>query len=92
MEIYTDFFNYKSGIYSHTTGTYAGGHAIKIVGWGVENGTEYWLCANSWGPNWGENGFFRISMGSLSVDTAAYACIPETNLTSESSSESLFMT
>ena len=82
MEIYTDFFNYRSGIYSHTTGSYAGGHAIKIIGYGVENVTQYWICANSWGPQWGENGFFRIPIGSNGVDTA-YACTPETNLKSE---------
>lgn len=58
--VYQDFFNYKGGVYRHTSGGMAGGHAVKILGWGVEGGLNYWICANSWGPAWGENGFFRI--------------------------------
>lgn len=58
--VYSDFFNYKSGVYSHVSGGVAGGHAVKILGWGIDNGVNYWLCANSWGPLWGESGFFRI--------------------------------
>jgi cathepsin B len=46
--VYADFPTYKSGVYHHTTGSALGGHAIKIVGWGVENGTPYWTVANSW--------------------------------------------
>jgi cathepsin B len=63
FDVYEDFGNYKSGIYQHVTGSYLGGHAIKIIGWGVENGVKYWLCANSWNERWGENGYFRILRG-----------------------------
>ena len=58
-----DFEDYAGGIYQRTTGKPAGGHAVKIVGWGVENGTKYWKVANSWNPYWGEKGFFRIVRG-----------------------------
>jgi cathepsin B len=61
--VYSDFENYAGGIYSHTTGTMAGGHAVKFVGWGVENGKKYWKVANSWNPYWGEKGYFRIVRG-----------------------------
>jgi cathepsin B len=61
--VYQDFMSYKSGIYKHTTGGVLGGHAVKIVGFGVENGTQYWKVANSWGPSWGEQGHFRIAIG-----------------------------
>lgn len=53
FEVYSDFMNYKSGVYKHTTGSLEGGHAVKILGWGVENGEDYWLVANSWSPAWG---------------------------------------
>ena len=61
--VYEDFYQYTSGVYSHVAGSAAGGHAVKIIGWGVDNGVKYWLCANSWGKSWGENGFFRIKRG-----------------------------
>lgn len=43
-----------------------GGHAIIIVGWGrdIESGEDYWLVKNSWGPEWGDQGYFRIRRGS----------------------------
>merc|ERR1712232_475983 len=34
--VYSDFENYAGGIYHHVSGSMAGGHAVKIVGWGVE--------------------------------------------------------
>ena len=33
-----------------------GGHAVRIIGWGVENKVPYWLVANSWNTDWGDNG------------------------------------
>ncbi|CAF1319105.1 unnamed protein product [Adineta ricciae] len=61
--VYSDFLLYSSGVYKRTSGTTLGGHAIKILGWGVENGTPYWLIANSWNQDWGDNGFFKILRG-----------------------------
>jgi len=61
--VYADFPTYKSGVYRHTTGKQLGGHAIKIIGWGVENGTKYWLCVNSWNEDWGDKGLFKILRG-----------------------------
>jgi len=36
---------------------------MKIIGYGVENGVEYWLCNNSWNETWGDKGFFKIKRG-----------------------------
>jgi cathepsin B len=58
--VYNDFFNYASGVYHHVSGAVAGGHAIKVLGYGTENGENYWLCANSWGKSWGLQGYFKI--------------------------------
>merc|ERR1719502_1367939 len=61
--VYSDFENYVSGIYHHVSGGQVGGHAVKVVGWGVDSGTKYWKIANSWNPYWGEEGYFRIKRG-----------------------------
>ncbi|KHJ99397.1 papain family cysteine protease [Oesophagostomum dentatum] len=61
--VYSDFSFYKKGIYVHTAGMKQGGHAVKIIGWGVEKDTPYWLIANSWNYDWGENGTFRMVRG-----------------------------
>ena len=51
------------GVYQHVNGKMLGGHAIRILGWGIENDTPYWLIANSWNTDWGNNGFFKILRG-----------------------------
>ena len=70
--VYQDFMSYKSGIYKHTSGGILGGHAVKAVGWGIENGTKYWIMTNSWNTNWGEQGHFRIAEGQCGIDAAGY--------------------
>ena len=76
FDVYEDFMTYKSGIYQHVTGKYLGGHAVKLVGWGVENGVEYWKIANSWNEDWGENGYFRIKMGECGIEEGVCAGLP----------------
>jgi len=61
--VYSDFLLYKSGVYQHVHGSELGGHAIRILGWGVDSGTPYWLVANSWNPTWGDQGYFKILRG-----------------------------
>jgi cathepsin B len=77
FNVYGDFMSYKSGIYTHISGALEGGHAVKVLGWGVENGTNYWICANSWGPAWGEKGFFRIKVGQCGIDSDLFGCDPK---------------
>jgi len=72
-----DFVYYKSGIYSgikNETWVTQGisppdwrkvDHSVLLVGWGEDEETKekYWLIQNSWGINWGEEGFFKIKRG-----------------------------
>ena len=62
--VYADFATYKSGVYQAHSSQEMGGHAVKILGWGEENGTPYWLAANSWNDEWGDKGYFKILRGS----------------------------
>jgi len=63
FSVYEDFLTYRSGVYSHRTGQMLGGHAVKMLGWGVDGSTPYWIVANSWNEDWGNNGFFNILRG-----------------------------
>jgi len=79
FDVYSDFENYAGGIYHHVSGGYAGGHAVKVVGWGVESGNKYWKIANSWNPYWGEKGYFRIRRGNNEggIENRAVASAPD---------------
>ncbi|EYB95975.1 hypothetical protein Y032_0154g2968 [Ancylostoma ceylanicum] len=59
FRVFEDLVYYKTGIYKHTAGKAQGGHAVKIIGWGVENDVPYWIIANSWNTDWGEDGGFH---------------------------------
>lgn len=51
---------YKGGIYNVSTCRTVPNAGIGIVGYGVENGTKYWILKNYWGTSWGEDGYMRI--------------------------------
>jgi len=72
MAVYNDFFSYTSGVYSHSSGSLAGYHAVLIVGY--NDSSQYFIVKNSWGTGWGESGFFRIAYSELNsaVDFGQY--------------------
>ena len=55
-----DFLSYKGGIYTSSVCTTDLGHCLAIVGYGSENGVDYWIVKNSYGTSWGENGYVRM--------------------------------
>ncbi|KAI5696312.1 hypothetical protein M8J75_011378 [Diaphorina citri] len=63
--LYDDFYHYKSGVYKHTSSAKLENylHSGKLIGWGTENGTPYWLVINTWGPHWGDRGTVKILRG-----------------------------
>lgn len=89
FEVLDDFFQYKGGIYHHTgLGENLGkfnpfhltNHAVLLVGYGADNATgeKFWIVENSWGQDWGENGYFRIRRGTdeVSIESIAVESFP----------------
>jgi C1A family cysteine protease len=62
IPVYRDFLYYTGGIYEHLSGDYLWNHVIPLIGWGKENGKEYFIGKNSWGTGWGESGFFKYNI------------------------------
>jgi C1A family cysteine protease len=75
--VHEDFKHYKSGVYSYVSGKELGGHAVLLVGYNDDK--KYFIIKNSWGTDWGESGYFRISYSEMDpkksdfgMDTIAY--------------------
>jgi len=52
-------------------------HAVVAVGYGSENGTDYWIIKNSWNEYWGESGYFRMIRGVNMCGVADCASYPD---------------
>ena len=74
--VYEDFYYYSYGVYSYVYGETMGNHAVLLVGW--DDASEAFIVKNSWGPDWGEDGYFKIAYAELSgysefgMETVAY--------------------
>ncbi|GAM19099.1 hypothetical protein SAMD00019534_022740 [Acytostelium subglobosum LB1] len=76
----TDAFEaYTSGVFTNAAGAGEINHEISIVGWGTENGVDYWIGRNSWGTYWGELGWFKIQRGVnlISVESDCDWAVPK---------------
>ncbi len=90
--IYMDGYYLTQGKNYFCWNTYASNHAVTIVGWDDNYSREHfkfgsyaegdgaWIVKNSWGPNWGEDGYFYVSyfdksFAKVGVDATAYTFI-----------------
>ncbi len=86
-----DLFYYSGGVYQHgqvpkSDISISGvsrwektNHAVACVGWGVaDDGMKYWIIKNSWGQDWGEDGYFKLKRGSdeIASESMAVAAMP----------------
>jgi hypothetical protein len=68
LAVYRDFMAYKSGVYKRTNNAeLLGYHAVSCVGY--DDDARAWICKNSWGPDWGDEGYFMIAYGQAEIDT-----------------------
>ena len=98
MQADMTFSSYLCGVYVHNSNTPFSDslHAVEIVDFGTVSidGTniDFWVVKNSWGQNWGENGYFRVRRQDLkigSLKTVFQYNDPPTELIANSASSSL---
>uniref|UniRef100_A0A8C4PYT0 Dipeptidyl peptidase 1 n=1 Tax=Eptatretus burgeri TaxID=7764 RepID=A0A8C4PYT0_EPTBU len=86
FQVYDDFRYYSGGVYIHT-GLHDSfnpfettNHVVLVVGYGhdASSGLDFWTVKNSWGEEWGEDGYFRIRRGNdeCAIESIAVAATP----------------
>lgn len=88
-QVYPDFKYYEKGIYENVKAEKKRSatevnkfepttHSVALVGWGIdkETNTKYWIAKNSWGKDWGMNGYFLMKKGTNVAAVEAQAVTP----------------
>ena len=75
IRVFDDFFAYGGGVYRHVVDNNPntpddverGLHCVEVIGY--SEAEQCWICKNSWGTGWGEQGFIKIGYGEIGIDT-----------------------
>ncbi|KHN83409.1 Oryzain alpha chain [Toxocara canis] len=74
INVTKELFHYRSGVFAPKAedceGNSQGSHALAVVGYGTQNGEDYWLIKNSWGKSWGMDGYLLYKRGENSCGIA----------------------
>ena len=97
----SDLFYYNGGIYdskdedrsdwdiTKTSRWEKTNHAVTCIGWGEENGEKYWIIKNSWGSNWGMDGYFNMKRGTDDIASESMAASAKIKLPESSDNNQL---
>jgi hypothetical protein len=83
MVVYPNFYTFDpvNEVYKWDgKGEQVGGHAIEIVGYGINSeGEKYWIVKNSWGEDWGMKGYFYMRRGTneCKIESNIITCVPD---------------
>ena len=82
IKTHPSFYNYSEGIFSIANKNSLENkewqevnHSVLLIGYGIDNGVEYWKIMNSWGERWGRLGCAKIKKGEniMSIGSIAEA-------------------